>query len=310
MPEGQCPKGKKGAFKQKGRLQVTIQEQRQYNSAQAQAFTTHTETENFSENDEYYFASRVCCLLSSHSLPDDLHVVAAEYSTIILPPDACSMSTPSCVTSGAVADTGKPICQNNLEHVLNFTGGNVQLSGVHGDAIKCVGVIIGFPCVDMHGNQRIISCLDTGSFSTANRHCLLPVSRLMHHEFKFNCAIPADADQHGFGKYKDYGGTILTPDRITIVMVHHQHTWRLPTSALPVTSSKDFVYLPCDPNDTFSSHYSANFFPALNCLDPEKARPEVTCQATTYANIGSETETLKGFSDLVKLACPEQHTLL
>ena len=55
------------------------------------------------------------------------------------------------------------------------------------------------------------------------------------------------------------------------------------------------------------------FFPALNCLDPEKARPEVTCQTTTDANIGSATETLTGFSDLVKLARPEQratHTLV
>jgi len=124
----------------------------------------------------------------------------------------------------------------------------------------------------------------------------------MHHGFKFNYAIPADADQHGFGKYKDYGGTIITPDGITIVMVHHEHTWRLPTFALPETSSKGFVCLPCDPNDTFSSHYSANSFSAFNCLDPEKARPEVTCQATTDAKIGSSTETLTGFSDLVKLA--------
>ena len=34
--EAACPKGKKGAFKQKGRLQVTIQEQQQHNGAQAQ----------------------------------------------------------------------------------------------------------------------------------------------------------------------------------------------------------------------------------------------------------------------------------
>jgi len=181
---------------------VTVQEQQKHKSAQAQAFTTRTETEHFSEFDEYYFACR--CLLSSHSLPDDLHVVPAEFSTIILPPDACSMSTASRVASSAVADTGNDRgVTNNLEHVLNFTGENVQLSGVHGDAIKCAGVIIGFPCVDMHGNQRIISCPDTGSFSTANRHCLLPVSRLMHHGFKFTYAIPAEAEQHGFGKYTD-----------------------------------------------------------------------------------------------------------
>jgi len=55
--EGACLKGKKGGFKQKGRLQVTIQERQQHKGAQAQAFTTHTETENFSENNEYYFAS-------------------------------------------------------------------------------------------------------------------------------------------------------------------------------------------------------------------------------------------------------------
>jgi hypothetical protein len=120
----------------------------------------------------------------------------------------------------------------------------------------------------------------------------------MHHGFKFNYAIPADANQHGFGKYKDYGGTIITPDSITIVMVHHEHTRRLPTFALPETSSKGFVCLPCNPNETFSSHYSANYFPALNCLEPEKARPEVTCQVTNCPNIGSATQTFTGFQTL------------
>ena len=61
----------------------------------------------------------------------------------------------------------------------------------------------------------------------------------MHHGFRFNYAIPADANQHRFGKYADYGGTITTPDGITIVMVHHEHTWRLPTFALPDKSSKE-----------------------------------------------------------------------
>ena len=55
-------------------------------------------------------------------------------------------------------------------------------------------------------------------------------------------------------------------------------------------------------NDRFSSRCSANSFPALNCLDPGKARPEVTCQARTDANIGPATETFTGFSDLIKLA--------
>ena len=64
----------------------------------------------------------------------------------------------------------------------------------------------------------------------------------MHHGFKFKYAIPAEADQHGFGKYKDYGGTMITPDGITIVMVHHEHTWRLPTFALPDTSSKELSH--------------------------------------------------------------------
>jgi len=126
----------------------------------------------------------------------------------------------------------------------------------------------------------------------------------MHHGFKFNYAIPADANQHGIGKYKDYAGTIARPNGITIVMVHHEHTWRLPTFALPETISKGFVYLPCDPNDTFSSHYSANSFAVLNHLDPEKAFPE---EATTNANIGSATEPLESFADLVKIEFQSIH---
>ena len=88
---------------------------------EVQALTTRTESEHFSEHDEYYFASRVCCLLSSHSLPDDLHVVPAEFLTIIPPSIACSMSTASRVASGAVADTGNDRgVTNNLERFVVF----------------------------------------------------------------------------------------------------------------------------------------------------------------------------------------------
>jgi len=91
----------------------------------------------------------------------------------------------------------------------------------------------------------------------------------------------------------------MTPDGITIVLVHHEHTWRLPTFALPETSSKSFVCLPCDPNDISSSHYSVNSFAVLNCLDPEQACTE---EATTNANIGSATEPLAGYADPIKVA--------
>ena len=73
----------------------------------------------------------------------------------------------------------------------------VRLSGVHGDAINCAGVMNGFPCVDIDGIQRIISCPDTGSYSEANRHCLLYISRLMHLGFKINFRIPLEALEDG-----------------------------------------------------------------------------------------------------------------
>ena len=73
-------------------------------------------------------------------------VVPADCTTMILPPDARSLSTASCITSGAVADTGNDRgVTNNLEHVMSFTGENMNLSGVHGDAIKCAGAIIAGP---------------------------------------------------------------------------------------------------------------------------------------------------------------------
>ena len=153
----------------------------------------------------------------------------------------------------------------------------------------------------MHCNQGIISCPDTRLFSTVNRHCLLPVSRLIHHGFKFNFAIQTNANHHRFGKYKDYGDTI-TPDCNTIVMMHHEHTWRLPTFTLSETRSKGFACLTCDPNDIFSSHYSANSFSVLNYLDPKKECPEVTHKSKTNENIRSATEILVGSSALVKLA--------
>jgi len=70
-------------------------------------------------------------------------------------------------------------------------------------------------------------------------------------------------------------------------MVHHEHTWRLPTFALPDTSSKGFACLPCDPNDIFSSHYSANSFAVLNCLDTEKTCPEEADQQLVMQSAGT-----------------------
>jgi len=241
----------------------------------------------FSEDDLDYFASRVCCLLSSHSLPDDIYVVPEGTPTMISHPTADTLSasshkppsTLSHKSQGAVADSGNDrAVTNDIHHVLRFTGDTVRLSGVHGDAINCAGVIIGFPCVDVDGTQRIISCPDTGSYSEANRHCLLPVSRLMHHGFKFNFRIPLEAQEDGFVRYSDYGGTIKTPDGVTIVMVHQEHTWRLPTFAppsRPVGASDcrpvgqgvpSAMCLPCDPSEVLTPHYGVNSFCVLNSL--------------------------------------------
>ena len=84
----------------------------------------------------------------------------------------------------------------HAQHVLNFTGENVQLSGVHGDAIKCAGVIIGFPCVDMHGN-----CLLS--------HCRRQVKELSHARVKQKQAAldtlnGSAADDPGIVKLKAY----------------------------------------------------------------------------------------------------------
>jgi len=97
-----------GGGHHQGPLRVTFNQDQPLEDAQAQAFITDHNTENghFSEIDECDFASRVCCLVSSHCLPDDIHVVPAYCTIMILPPDARSLSTASCVTSGAVADTG------------------------------------------------------------------------------------------------------------------------------------------------------------------------------------------------------------
>jgi len=139
--------GHSGGGHHQGPLRVTFNQDQPLEDAQAQAFITDRNTENghFSEINEYYFTSRVCCLLSSHCLPDDIHVVPADCTTMILPPDARSLSTVSCVTSGAVADTGNYWgVTSNLENVISFTGESVNISGVHSDAIKCAGAIIKF----------------------------------------------------------------------------------------------------------------------------------------------------------------------
>ena len=92
----------------------------------------------------------------------------------------------------------------------------------------------------------------------------------MHHGFKFDFQIPLETQEDGFVRYSDYGGTIKTPDGVTIVMVHQEHTWRLSIFAPPSRPMgagdcrpvgkgvPSAMCLPCDPSEVLTPHYGVN----------------------------------------------------
>jgi len=87
---------------------------------------------------------------------------------------------------------------------------------------------------------------------------------------QFQLRNPSRCQSGRIWEHQDYGGTITTADGIAIVMEHREQTWRMPR---PETCLKGFGSLPCNPNNIFLSHYSADSFASLNCLDPQKACP-------------------------------------
>ena len=100
--------------------------------------------------------------------------------------------------------------------------------------------------IDQYGKYFILVVLDVSVYDPGMSDSLVSAGRLMEAGYNVNFRIPSDALTDGFapGTFPLYGGSITTPDNLTvIVMEYSEHTWRLPKrrtslkSVTPVTMS-------------------------------------------------------------------------
>jgi hypothetical protein len=119
-----------------------------------------------------------------------------------------------------VVDTGNDrAVTNDEQHVMRFTGHQVNLTGSHGQALPMRGAKCAFPTVDVDGKARSILCLGIGAYAKLVHHVLLPIARLMEVGYELHFRIPMNAEDDGYSEYEDYGGCVVCPDGMKVVMI-------------------------------------------------------------------------------------------
>ena len=93
------------------------------------------------------------------------------------------------------------------------------------------GAKCAFPTVDIDGKAHSIVCPGIVAYSKHVHHVLLPVARLMEVGFEFHFHIPMNAKDNGYPEYEDYGGCVVCPDGIKVVIIFDKNSkiWKLPS---------------------------------------------------------------------------------
>ena len=108
--------------------------------------------------------------------------------------------------------------------------------------------------------------------------------------------IPKHAETDGFQDFPLYGGTIVTPDRETIVMEYDKHTWRLPmpgnsvaraTTENRVETLNSFECL-TDPHVDNDSNVPVSDFKQHARNEQDQRRFELMCKRQREAKIAHE----------------------
>jgi len=102
-----------------------------------------------------------------------------------------------------------------------------------GPAKHMTGILMGTETQDSHGKPFVLVVPDVSVYDPDMSDSLIPVGRLIEAGFSVNHGIPSQANEDEFSlkAVPLYGGTIMTPDdKTTIVMEYAHHTWCL---ALP-----------------------------------------------------------------------------
>jgi len=89
------------------------------------------------------------------------------------------------------------------------------------------GILMGAGTQNSHGKPFVLVVPDVSVYDPATSDSRIPVGRLIKTGFSVNHRIPSQANEDGFSlkAFPLYGGTITTPDGMTIIcMEYAQHT--------------------------------------------------------------------------------------
>ena len=97
-----------------------------------------------------------------------------------------------------------------------------------GTAKKMMGILMGAETIDQLGKSLILVVPDVSVYDPGMSDILISAGRLMEASYNANFRIPDDAltDDFAPATFPLYGGSITTPDNLTmIVMEYAGHTW-------------------------------------------------------------------------------------
>ena len=199
--------------------------------------------------------------------------------------------------SGAVVDTGAQRgATPHSSETLASTGEILSMQPAVGVQQQMKGILMGAETVTVHGKPIILVVPDISVFSPELADPLVPAGRLMEAGFDVAFRIPKHADTDGFQDFPLYGGTIVTPDRETIVMEYDKHTWRLPmpgnsvaraTTENRVETLNSFECL-TDPHVDNDSNVPVSDFKQHARNEQDQRRFELMCKRQREAKIAHE----------------------
>jgi len=122
-----------------------------------------------------------------------------------------------------------------------------------GKAKKTTGIFMGAETINQHGKSLIFAVPNVSLYDQGKSDSLISAGRLKEAGYNVNLRIPDDVLMDGFAPatFPLYGGSITTPDNLTVVVVEYAgHTWlkvQTISRSVPVTtpSREDFENIEC-----------------------------------------------------------------
>jgi len=97
-----------------------------------------------------------------------------------------------------------------------------------GKAKKTTGILMGAETIDQHGKSFILAVPNVSVYDQGKSDSLISAGRLKEAGYNVNLRISDDVVMDGFAPatFPLYGGSITTPNNLTVVVVEYAgHTW-------------------------------------------------------------------------------------